>query len=98
MSDFINKISELNQTISNFGEETKSFFKAIESILFYLTHPKDLAMTIWDGAVAYGFYICLAVTMVGIILYIIGVKGGAKYSKIAFFSYLTIQIFNAVSR
>lgn len=98
MEELINKMNDMSKSISDFTNGTKSFFQTIGDICYYTTHPKMLAFLAWNGAVKYSFTVCLTVTLVGLILYIIGIKKGAKYSKIAFFSYLTIQIFNAASR
>jgi hypothetical protein len=84
------------KTLQEFNGNTTEYFKIIKGIYHYTTHPVDLLLWLWEMAVKYSFYVCLSAFFICLVLYLIGVRKAARYAQISFFSYLAIQIFDAV--
>jgi hypothetical protein len=93
--DLVNCLPENVQKIS---DNIQAFVNGIRKVGYYITHPVELAQLFWRFVVANSFTICLVICIGGLILYVIGIKKGAKWAKVSFFSYLSIQVFNAAMR
>lgn len=75
-------------SISTFADHMNNFF-------FYITHPLDLLLLIWQGISYASFYICIAACFIGIILHMAEVDKGKKIAIGSIFIYLVICMINA---
>lgn len=91
IKNLIEEEKQLNGSIKHFSTE-------VGKVWHYLTHPAEVALIIWNGAVNYSFYICLMIFLLGTIVYLIGYKKGAKWARVSIISYVAIQIFNMACR
>jgi hypothetical protein len=96
--ELVKQMKDLTENIKNLTEGTKTIIHATGKVIFYLTHPAQFGWLLWSGAVQYSFYVCLIIFMVSVVLYLVGVKKARKWAHISVFSYIAIQVFNAVSR
>lgn len=91
IKNLIEEVKDLNCSIKHFSE-------SIGQGWYYITHPLELVLILWNEAVRYSFYVCLMIFVTGTIVYLIGYKKGAKWARVSVFSYVAIQIFNMVCR
>ena len=87
---------ELVKELQVFNDNIKLIFKKVSLLGHYVSHPRDVAVAVWNFAIQWSFHICLSMCFIGVLLYLAGVGRGAKVARIAFFTYLTINIFNWV--
>jgi len=91
-------VSDLPKNIQKLNDNIEVLMNGIKKVVYYIVNPIELAKILWQFTVVNSFNICLVICICGLILYVIGVKKGAKWAKVSFFSYLTIQVFNAAMR
>jgi len=90
--------SSVNQcvnSIKEFNENTKAFFSTVSNIIYYLTHPKQLGLLIWNGLVEHSFEICLLICLLSIVAYLVGYERGKKVAKGSVLTYIVVQMFNS---
>lgn len=88
-------MSETLQAIKEFCINTKDFFVTSGKILWYLTHPKNLAMFIWGGCVEYCLPVCAMICFLSLLLYLCGWDKAKRFASGSFLGYLAIQMINA---
>lgn len=81
--------------LGKFIEQTKTFFHIVDMMYFYFKHPKNLCIVIWDKIVCYSFWLCLFITLFGLITYLLGIAKGKQWAKGSLMVYITIQLFNS---
>lgn len=82
-------------SIVEFCEATKDFFVTTGKIVWYLVHPKDLLLLLWDLLVQYSLPVCLMTCLIALILYLCGWKKVKPFISGSFFGYLAIQMINS---
>ncbi len=86
---------EVVKAINDFNNNTKDFFQSVSDLVYYFTHPKAFAWTMWNGLVKYSFGICMFICLFGVIAYIIGWKKGKVCAKGSVIAYIIIMMFNS---
>lgn len=98
VSEFKDTANSVPEILKSIGDSLHSIVYYCDKFIYYTTHPIEVLKGSWNLAVNNSFEVCLIITMAGTILYIIGIKKGAKIAKISFMSYVAIQVFNSVSK
>lgn len=83
------------EVIQDFCIETKDFFVTAGKVLYYLSHPKQLAWILWNGLVQYSLPIFIFICLLSLILYMCGWKKIRRIISGSFFGYVVIQMINA---
>lgn len=90
----MNGMTQLNDDLQKIGNSLDN----INKVLFYISHPVSLAELLWKSLVTYSYPICMMVCLIGIILYLIGIKKGGKYAVGSLMAYIVIQMLNIASK
>lgn len=83
--------------IKEFCTSTKDFFVAAGKGIYYVSHPKEAGLVIWNGCVHNSFNICLLICLISIIIYTCGYKKAKIGISGSFIFYLLINMINSVS-
>lgn len=83
--------------IKEFCEATKDFFVTAGKGLYYISHPKELGLLVWNGCVCNSFNVCLLICLISIIIYTCGYKKAKIGITGSFIIYLLINMINVAA-
>lgn len=85
----IRSIDSFNQSLKNFGDNTKDFFDTVKTIHQYFTNP----MLIWNGFISISFWLCLIICVSSFLIYLMTNRKKDLYnSKYAFAVWIILKI------
>lgn len=87
--------NKFTDDIRGLSNNIETIVNTLRSIKHYLFNPTELIGIAWNLSVKYSKPICLIVCFGGFIIYLIGIKKGAKISTGSILAYVVIKIFNA---
>lgn len=89
-------LNKFTEDINKIAVTLQELINTFKDIKYYVFNPVALIGLIWGLIVKYSKSVCLIVCFVGFLMYLVGIKKGAKVSMSSIIAYMIIKIFSVV--